>query len=542
MRIQDNLVRQSNAYYSGLAGKSGGDTGKAASSVTASSLANAVQISPQAYQLSALDRAAPGPAAKPQSAPAVIDYTNNIKLTKDKTIDPLLAGGNYWWHTGTPFADGTAPSASANHALSFSFLSSAASGQDANGFQALDATQQGVVRDVLSYISSVVNITFSELGSGGDLKIGSNVQNGVSSGYAYYPNQPTVGGSLYLANDQPSFANASGPEWDAGGSVWTTLIHEFGHALGLKHPGKYNAGGGSTPGPFLGSKDNKTNSIMSYKDDKKYMHLVQVSGSGLQSGYVKPEGFQIFDIAALQYLYGAPASAAATYSFTDGEVFSRTIFNNNAGSKIDLSGMSQDSVVDLRGGNRSSIGLRDAYESTGMSKEQFAQATTTVNGKSVKLKSVLGGVPTYTGTNNLGIARGSQIREAIGGAGNDSLVAGSEIGGAAILKGGAGDDKYFLSSGNATLIDSSGGNDTVYVVKKGGKWSVDAGQTTLTKKDKNGNTLETVDISGIENIGFWSGKSKIKGGKALSLAVLPQGQALTQGLVHKLGVRLDVVV
>jgi serralysin len=28
-------------------------------------------------------------------------------------------------------------------------------------------------------------------------------------------------------------------------------MHEIGHALGLKHPGNYNAGGGTSPGPFL---------------------------------------------------------------------------------------------------------------------------------------------------------------------------------------------------------------------------------------------------------------------------------------------------
>src|SRR5262245_2028272 len=51
-------------------------------------------------------------AIAPQSAAAPVSYINNIKPTGDKTIDPLLAAGNYWWNTGVG-ADGSNPSAAA---------------------------------------------------------------------------------------------------------------------------------------------------------------------------------------------------------------------------------------------------------------------------------------------------------------------------------------------------------------------------------------------------------------------------------------------
>ncbi|MGI0483652.1 reprolysin-like metallopeptidase [Geminocystis sp. CENA526] len=535
MRILDNLIRQVNSYS--LAGNQTGSGGSQPQASSPAPSSSTVQLSPTAMQLG----------SQPQySALQGFDplYTNNIKLTKDKTIDALLAGGNYWWHLGTAFADGSNPSQDASKNLSFSFMNSAVSPQDAFGFQVLNDDQKDVIRAIFAQIATVVGITFSEDGSGnGTLKIGSNNQQGISGGYAYYPNVPTVGGSFYLANDQANFSNMS--TWNPGGYTWTTIIHELGHALGLKHPGNYNAGGdGKTPGPYLGSKDSKTNSIMSYKDDKKFMHVVQSNGGGgLFSYQVNPDSFQNYDIAALQYLYGAPNSAITTFSFNDNMVFSRSIFNNNADSKIDLSAMTQNNIIDLRGGYRSSIGIRDPYEATGMTKEQYKAATS----GGVKLSKLLG-VPTYSGMNNLGIAKGSQIREVIGGAGSDTIVSGAEIGGEALLKGGAGNDRYFVASGNATIIDTSGDNDTLYVVKKSGTvWTLSEDQTTLTQVNKKTNeVLATINIAGIENIGTWSGKAKLNGSKKMLFSGLQQGSPIQQIKTveqldqQKLGVSLDL--
>ncbi|NKB15756.1 MAG: hypothetical protein HC774_00685 [Sphingomonadales bacterium] len=80
------------------------------------------------------------------------------------------------------------------------------------------------------------------------------------------------------------------------------MLHETLHALGLKHPGNYDAGAGDAPPPFLSpATDNTTNTIMSYN----------TAGS--------PEMTPMpYDLQALQYLYGTPADrlAATTYEFT----------------------------------------------------------------------------------------------------------------------------------------------------------------------------------------------------------------------------------
>lgn len=66
-----------------------------------------------------------------------------------------------------------------------------------------------------------------------------------------------------------------------------TIIHEIGHALGLKHPGAY---GSDDVGPYLSSaEDNTSYTVMSYH---------QTGEDRLALGP--------YDIAALQYLYGQP--------------------------------------------------------------------------------------------------------------------------------------------------------------------------------------------------------------------------------------------
>jgi hypothetical protein len=140
--------------------------------------------------------------------------------------------------------------------------------------------------------------------------------------------------------------------------------------------------------------------------------------------------------------------------------------------------------------------------------------TATSNG--IKLSSLLG-IPTYTGANNLAIAKGSEIQTVTGGKGKDVIISGRDIGGTAHLNGAAGDDSYFVASGDAVINDSNGLNDTVLVAKiKGANWTVDADHTRLTNIDvKIGATLATVDISGIENVSFWNGKKLKASGKPL---------------------------
>ncbi|MCA0241045.1 MAG: M12 family metallo-peptidase [Proteobacteria bacterium] len=443
--------------------------------------------------------------ARTAAAAATVDYTDSIKKSGRITTDALLAGGNRWFHDAG--ASGAQPSATAKKTLTYSFIENAAglSGSDANGFQALDGDQRERVRDTFQYLSTLIDVSFTEVSGGGDIQYGSNAQ-ASSAGYARYPNE---GSQVFLANNQAGFHD----DWDEGSYSWQVLLHETGHALGLKHPGNYNAGGGGTAGPYLsGSADNRGNTIMSYHDAKD-MTRIEYEGGAFSKTQVNAGSYQAYDIQALQYLYGAATTAGAqSYSWASDQAMSATVWNPNAGSEIDLSNQSGRNVVDLRAGKRSSIGVVDPYSDMPFSKAEYAKLKS--GGKTI---TSLIGKPTYTGQNNLTIAAGSQFTRAVGGSGSDSFVA-NPLGGA--LDGGAGDDSLYWTGGNLQAVGGSG-NDTLLLKKvSGATWSVagDGSSATLTKRDKKTGavtTLASLTMSGIESVRYWNGSALKATGAAL---------------------------
>ncbi|MCX6953007.1 MAG: matrixin family metalloprotease, partial [Verrucomicrobia bacterium] len=246
------------------------------------------------------------------------------------------------------------------------------SAQDRLGFKAMTKAQMAAVRRAFAYYGSMINVTFKEVAGNAtaDINFGTNKQRGVSAGYSYYPKNSPIAGktALFLANDQWTNSDAQVQE---GGYGYETILHEIGHTLGLKHPGNYNAGGGGTGGPYLSTEDdNREHSIMSYWDN------------GATAG-VNPTTAMPYDIAALQYLYGAnTAGSNATrgaFTFTAGKNYLETLWSASGTDKIDLSGLDRSSYVDLNGGSFSSINIQGAAGSR------------------------------YSGNGNVGIAYGSKI-------------------------------------------------------------------------------------------------------------------------------------
>ena len=407
--------------------------------------------------------------------------TTTFADTGDKNLNAMLLGGaNYWWRSDTPGAVGTSDAqvkanvyamaaGSSKQTISYSFLTELPANDtaDKKGFREMDSTQKAAVLRAFEYLSSFIGVTFVEASSPGqaDINFGTNNQYSQnSSGYANVPNgsgdHPTY---LFLDNGLGN-QNATMTQGSYG---WQTLIHEIGHTLGLKHPGNYNASGGSVPGPFLpAALDNRSYTLMSYKNAPATMKVSATTTNNISYKYsassISDSTYMMYDIAALQFLYGKGTGqnldAYQVNTFTADWSGIETLWMPDNGT-IDASGVTNSNIIDLRQGAFSSINMvpktiTDSFPSS--------------------LKSAA----TYMGLNNVGLAFGSQVTSAMGGTAADV---------------------FYTSTDSDVTIDGGAGNDTVYLAGAEADWDNSSNTNTYI----NSKLGRTVTVSNVEAIKYY---------------------------------------
>lgn len=289
--------------------------------------------------------------------------------------------------------------------------------------------QQQAARAALQTWADVANIRFVEVAdtasSVGDIRFAwTAFVNGDATAWARQPSvalRPS-GGDVWFSAPKTS---ADATSWPVGSSNFTRLIHEIGHTLGFKHPGNYDNGGDLPPPPFLPAElDNRTYTVMSYNDPPNdlFRTLVRNADGTITRVFtdVRPDGPMVLDIAAIQYLYGANTGHRTgndVYTFDPRQAFLHTIWDAGGVDTISAANFVEPCRIDLRAGSYSTLRIVSEPLPPGSS-----PAVT---------------IPTYDGTNNLGIAFGAVIENAIGGVGNDTLI-GNEA--RNTLTGGAGND------------------------------------------------------------------------------------------------------
>lgn len=405
--------------------------------------------------------------------------TTTFADTGDANLNAMvLSGTNYWWrNTASPVSTSNAQiktgvyalgEGSSKQSFTYSFLNTLPDGNtaDSNNFRVMTDAQKAGVRLAFDYLSSIINVTFTESNVAGqaDINFGTNNQSTRgSSGYANVPNGSGDHPVYLFLDNSPSNTNNTMTQGSYG---WQTLIHEIGHTLGLKHPGNYNAGGGGAPAPYLSKAlDTRLYTLMSYNNPPGSL---EVTSSVLPSGAtrysattVNPSTYMMFDIAALQFMYGVGTGQGISdyqvTSFSADWSGMQTLWMPEGGV-IDASAVNNANIIDLRAGAFSSINV-------------IPKSITDSFPASLKTAA------TYMGLNNVGLAYGSQVTTA---------------------KGGSVGDVFYTSAAADVAIDGGDGNDTVYLAGTAADWV--QSQSTYT----NAKLSRSVSLSSVEVVKYYN--------------------------------------
>lgn len=307
------------------------------------------------------------------------------------------------------------------------------------GWEPATEEMKTATHDILAKFETILDVTFIESNdpkATNVIVVGRSNQT-ATSGLSYFPNNfYEIGMDVFLAKGyaSPRFSNDLTTNYD-----YEVLVHEIGHALGLKHPFEASGTNAATLSTY---EDNTGNTAMSYNNN-----ITTFNGT-----------VRSLDWMALAEFYGIKSTHNAgddTYEFSkSGGTF---ILDGAGVDTISAYDTSQDVTIDLRPGAHSHLGTKSIY---------------------------------ITAANQLTISHGSDIENVVTGSGDDIVIgtdldnvistwSGSDTifagGGTDIIKSGKGADKIDLSesvqSQDTVTLDASSpsdlGIDTIYGFAQG---------------------------------------------------------------------------
>jgi serralysin len=278
-----------------------------------------------------------------------------------------------------------------------------------------------------------------------------------ASAWTYTPDGSQESGDTWFRNTN-GWYDAPVP----GNYAFYTFIHEVVHAVGLKHGHEGGVFGAMSPG-----RDSMEYSVTTYRS------YVGASGLNVEnevSGYA--QGLMMYDIAALQHMYGADFSTLGgntTYCWNPatgqtsidgigqgapvGNRIFRTIWDGGGIDLYDLSNYTNDVTIDLRPGEWSKTSSSQiAYLGAGhYARGTFANALLYEGDTRSMIENAMGGAGNDQITGN------AAANLLIGGNGGDRL---SGLEGSDVLRGGNGNDVLTGGAGRDSFVFDTKPNTT----------------------------------------------------------------------------------
>ncbi len=270
-------------------------------------------------------------------------------------------------------------------------------------WSSLNDAEQAATSSALATWSQVAGLGFRQVADDsstvGDFRFAKSgtVDQTNAAAWAYFPGEYVAAGDVWFS---PSYFDGRTPA--PGGYRYLVILHEIGHALGLKHTFE-------SPGVLPTAQDSFKYSVMSYN---------AYPGDRSVWADFYPTTPMLYDVAAVQYAYGANQTARGgddTYAFAEGGRYLQTIWDSGGTDTIRFDGHSA-VRIDLRDGQWSQLGAPIRFSNGATDPETVA------------------------------IGFGSLIENAIGGGGDDTIV-------------GNGLANHLVGAGGADRVDGGGGID-----------------------------------------------------------------------------------
>nr|WP_294816392.1 M10 family metallopeptidase C-terminal domain-containing protein [uncultured Sphingomonas sp.] len=429
--------------------------------------------------------------------PLITNPDGSRSITGNRNVDAILIGAKW----GTQNLTYSFPESGSNYN---------SSGYDTNGVSVyqleLGSMQQAAARAAFAQLSAATGLTFTEISDTdtvhANIRISQTGDADVPSAYGGFPSDTRgVAGDIWFGrNNQPYYDMATQGTWG-----FATMMHEIGHTMGLKH-GHQDYTNTDLSSYFGSSPRFGTQSLTPDRDGQAWSLMTYTPAPFTNSNFAgekvnQPQTYMQYDLAALQYLYGANYTTNATdtvYSWnaTTGEMFVNgvgqgapagnrilmTLWDGGGNDTLDLSNYADGVTVDLRPGAFSTL-----------DQDQIANHLAYQNLTAL----APGNVAMSLLYNN--DAR-SLIENAKGGVGND----------------------IFVGNIANNLLDGGAGSDTVIFTNPTG--------ITVTLNDTNADVIVTHDgetdtLRSIENIGGTGGNDAIVGNSQANTLVGGSGGA-----------------